>query len=40
MALAWWGMEGEGCIVTALREAKLRAKPWEVPTVMSEDLFW
>ena len=24
----------------ALRKAKLRAKPWEVPTVMSEDLFW
>ena len=24
----------------ALRMAKLRAKPWEVPTVMSEDLFW
>jgi len=24
----------------ALRKAKLRAKPWEVPLVMSEDLFW
>ena len=24
----------------ALRKAKLRVKPWEVPTVMSEDLFW
>ena len=24
----------------ALRKAKLRAKPWEVPTVMSEDLSW
>jgi hypothetical protein len=24
----------------ALRKAKLRAKPWDVPTVMSEDLFW
>ena len=24
----------------ALRKDKLRAKPWEVPLVMSEDLFW
>jgi hypothetical protein len=24
----------------ALRKAKLRAKPWEVPLVMSGDLFW
>jgi hypothetical protein len=24
----------------ALRKAKLRAKPWDVPTVMSKDLFW